>query len=174
MFIIRHFFYPRSLLSVAEGISFFYKRFVSFNPKGLSSLNGGDSVITFKISNTSATEGDRGLKVFSGTSCTFGSAEGIFSSFRFLGVGAFETGDVFIFFKVSSYPFTDRAACLLRMLTTLFLFAPPALRQVSHNSDTQSSGRPLPNLTFVSAGCRRQRSLIDPLSSCNTQEFHYT
>jgi hypothetical protein len=43
-------------------------------------LNGKDSVITFKFSNTLAAEGDGRLKVFSGASCTFGSAEGIFSS----------------------------------------------------------------------------------------------
>jgi hypothetical protein len=64
MFIIHRFFCPPSLPSVAEGISFFCKRLDSSNPRGLSSLNGGDSVTTFKISNASAAEGDRGLKIF--------------------------------------------------------------------------------------------------------------
>jgi hypothetical protein len=88
-------------------------------------LNGGDSVITFKISDTSAAEGDRGLEIFSGASCTFGLAEGILSSFRFLGASAFGSDIVFIFIKASSSSFTDQAACLLKMLITLFLFAPP-------------------------------------------------
>jgi hypothetical protein len=83
MFIIRRFFWPPSLPSVAEGISLFCKRFVSSNLRGLSSLNGGDSDITFKISDTLAIEGEGGLIIFSGASCTFGSAEGILSSFRF-------------------------------------------------------------------------------------------
>jgi hypothetical protein len=73
MFIIRRFFCPPFLPSVAEGISFFYKRLASSDLRGRSNLNSGDSVITFKISNASATEGDRGLKVLSGASCTFGS-----------------------------------------------------------------------------------------------------
>jgi hypothetical protein len=77
------------LPSVAEKISLFCKRLVSSDLRGLSSLNGGDSVITFKISNASAAEGDGGLKVLSGTSCTFSSVEGILSSFGFLGAGAF-------------------------------------------------------------------------------------
>ena len=64
MFIIRRFFCPPSLPSVAEGIFFFCKSLVSSNPRGLSNLNGGDSVITFKVSNTSAAEGDGGFKVF--------------------------------------------------------------------------------------------------------------
>jgi hypothetical protein len=81
-------------------------------------------VVTFKISDALATEGDRGLKIFSGASCTFGSAEGILSSFRFLGAGAFGSDAIFILFKASSSSFTGRVACLLRMLTTLFLFAP--------------------------------------------------
>jgi hypothetical protein len=72
-----------SFSSVAEGFTLFFKRLANSDPRGLISLNGGDSVITFKISDTSAAEGDGGLKVFSGTSSTFGSAEGISSSFLF-------------------------------------------------------------------------------------------
>jgi hypothetical protein len=48
-------------------------------------LNGEDLVITFKISDALAADGDGGLKVFSGASCTFGSAEGILSNLCFLG-----------------------------------------------------------------------------------------
>jgi hypothetical protein len=91
-------------------------------------LNGGDSVITFKISDTSAAEGDRGLNVFSGASCTFGSVEGTSSSFLFLRDGAFGSGADFTLFRASSSAFTDWAACLLRTLTTHFLFVPRPLR----------------------------------------------
>jgi hypothetical protein len=63
-FTIHRFFFPPTFFSVAEGISFFCKRLVSSDLIGLISLNGGDLVITFKIFDTSAAEGDRGLKVY--------------------------------------------------------------------------------------------------------------
>ena len=47
--------------SIAEGFSFLRKSFVSSNPRGLSSLNGGESVITFKISATSTAVGNGGV-----------------------------------------------------------------------------------------------------------------
>jgi hypothetical protein len=56
---------------MVEGIFFFCKRLVSSDPRELIILNGWDSVITFKIYDTSVAEGDEGLKVFSGTSSTF-------------------------------------------------------------------------------------------------------
>jgi hypothetical protein len=62
-------------------------------------LNGGDSVITFKILTTSTADGDEG--VFSATSSTFGSVEGIRSGFRFLEIVAFGSGAIF----ASSGPF---------------------------------------------------------------------
>jgi hypothetical protein len=41
-----------SAFFAADGSSFFCKSFVSCGPRGLSSLIGKDSVITFKISST--------------------------------------------------------------------------------------------------------------------------
>jgi hypothetical protein len=121
-FIIHRFFCPSIFSSVAEGVSVLCKSFVSSNPRGLSSLNGGDSVITFKISTTSTANGDGGI--FFAASSSFGSVEGIWSSFHFLEIVAFSSSVVFTFFRAFSSSFTDQAACLLRMLTTLFLFTP--------------------------------------------------
>jgi hypothetical protein len=81
MFTIHRFFCPSVFSSVAEGVSFLCKSFVSSNPRGLSSLKGGEPVITFEISITSAAIGDRG--VFSNALSTFGSVEGACSSFCF-------------------------------------------------------------------------------------------
>jgi hypothetical protein len=104
--------------------SFFWKNCVSSDHRGLSSLKCGESVITFKISATSVTEGVEGAS--SPLSSTFGSAEGVMSSFRFLEIASFVSGADFAFFKIFSSSFTSRAACLLRMLTILFLFTPSA------------------------------------------------
>jgi hypothetical protein len=60
-------------------------------------LKGGDSVITFRISATSAAEGIEGAS--SHVSYIFGSEEGIVSSFRFLEIVAFGSGAIFVFFK---------------------------------------------------------------------------
>jgi hypothetical protein len=109
IFTIHRFFCPSIFSSIAKGVALLYKSFVSSNPRGLSSLNGGDSIITFKISTTSVADGDRG--VFSAASSTFGSVEGIWSSFRFLEIVAFSSGVVFAFFKAFSSSFTDRATC---------------------------------------------------------------
>jgi hypothetical protein len=57
--IILHFFGSAGF-SAAEGFSFFCKSFISSGPSGLSLL-GRDSVITFKISSASVTEGVREL-----------------------------------------------------------------------------------------------------------------
>jgi hypothetical protein len=57
---ILRFFGPTAFFA-AEGLSFFCKSFVSCGPRGLSSLIGKDSVITFKISSTSAPEGIEGV-----------------------------------------------------------------------------------------------------------------
>jgi hypothetical protein len=64
-------FFSPSAFFVAECSSFFYKSFVSSGPRGLSSLIGRDSVITFKISATSAAGGVEGVS--SSSSVTFGS-----------------------------------------------------------------------------------------------------
>jgi hypothetical protein len=64
MFTMRRFFWPPSLPSVAEDTSFFCKRLVSSNPRGLSGVNGKDSVITFNISETSAAK-DEGSQLVS-------------------------------------------------------------------------------------------------------------
>jgi hypothetical protein len=97
IFIMRHFFWPPSLPSAAEEISFFYKRLVSSNPRGLSGANGKDSVITFNIFKSSTTE-DEGLAVCSSTSCIFVFSKDFSASFHFLGVDTFGSGTVFIFF----------------------------------------------------------------------------
>jgi hypothetical protein len=97
----------------------FCKNFVSSDPSGLSSLKGGESVITFIISATSIVEGVEGA-----SSHAFGSEEGNRLSFRFLEIINFGSYAVLGFFKVFSSSFINRAACLLRMLTILFLFIP--------------------------------------------------
>jgi hypothetical protein len=84
-------------------------------------LKGGDSVITFRISATSAAEGVGGAS--SPVSSTFGSEEDDVSSFHFLEIIAFGSGAVFVFFKTFSSSFTSQVACLLRMLTS-FSFLP--------------------------------------------------
>jgi hypothetical protein len=58
---ILHFFRPSAFFFVAEGSSFFCKSFVSSGPRGLSSLMGKDSVITFRISAISAAGGVEGV-----------------------------------------------------------------------------------------------------------------
>jgi hypothetical protein len=123
-FTIRCFFCSVTLSFVAEGYSFFCKNFVSSDPRGLSSLKGGDSIITFRISAASAVEGVRGAS--SPISSIFGSKEGDVSSFHFLEIVAFGLGADFVFLKTFSSSFTSRVACLLRMLTILFLFTPLA------------------------------------------------
>jgi hypothetical protein len=82
-FTIHHFFCPPAFCSAAEGTFIFCKRLVSSDLRGLISLNGEDSVITFKISATSTAVGDEGFKVSFDASSTFGSAEGISSKFSF-------------------------------------------------------------------------------------------
>jgi hypothetical protein len=121
MLTILRFFCPSTFSFAAEGCSFFYKNFVSSGPRGLNSSMGRESVIIFKISATSAVEGVEGA---SSVSSTFGSADGVLSSLRFLDDVAFGSGAVFALFKIFSSSFISWAACLFRMLTTLFLFTP--------------------------------------------------
>jgi hypothetical protein len=102
----------------AEGSSFFCKSFVSCGPSGLSSLIGKDLVITFKISSTSAAEGVEGVS--SSISAAFGSRV---AALLFFEITIFGSGLDFLFFRASS-SFTILAVCLLRTLTTIFLFGP--------------------------------------------------
>jgi hypothetical protein len=77
---ILHFFCPSAFSFAAEGCSFFCKNFISSGPRGLSSLMGRESVITFKISAISAPKGVAGA---SSVSSIFGSAEEVISSLHF-------------------------------------------------------------------------------------------
>jgi intracellular sulfur oxidation DsrE/DsrF family protein len=70
----------------AEGSSFFCKSFVSSGPRGLSSLIGKDSVITFKISSTSVAEGVEGVP--SSISAIFGSGVVVFLFFEVVTFGS--------------------------------------------------------------------------------------
>jgi hypothetical protein len=83
-FTIRRFFGSFTFSFAAEGHPFFYKNCVSSDPSGPSNLKGGESVITFRISATSAVEGVEGLS-FSAS----GSEEGTMLSFRFLEIAIF-------------------------------------------------------------------------------------
>jgi hypothetical protein len=115
------FFFPSAFFFVAEGSSFFCKSFASSGPRGLSSLMGKDSVITFKISAISAAGGVEGISFFA--SVIFGSG---LSAFLFFEVAAFGSGMYFLFFEAFSSSFTILAAFLLKMLTILFLLIPLA------------------------------------------------
>jgi hypothetical protein len=104
----------------AEGSFFFYKSFVRCGPNVLS-LIGKDSVITFRISSTSAAEGVEGVS--SSISIVFGFRA---AAFLFFGAATFGSELGFLFFRISSSSFTILAACLLRTQTILFLFWPSA------------------------------------------------
>jgi hypothetical protein len=117
-FTIRRFFCSFTFSSEAEGCPLFYKKFVRSDPSGLSSLKGGEPVITFRISATLAAE------AIEGASSPFGSEEGTMLSFRYLEIAIFGSCVVLGFFKAFSSSFINRAAYLLRMLTILFLFIP--------------------------------------------------
>jgi hypothetical protein len=80
---------------------------------------GKDSVITFKIIFISATGGVEGVSSIA--SVTFGSGA---SAFLFFETAAFGSGVDFVFLEIFSSSLTILTACLLRMLTTLFLFTP--------------------------------------------------
>jgi hypothetical protein len=84
-----------------------YKRLVRSNLRGLSSANGKGSVITFKISKTSAPEDEEGLIVCFGASCTFVFSEDILTSFCFLGADTFGFDIVLCFFKAFWSSLTD-------------------------------------------------------------------
>jgi hypothetical protein len=91
---ILRFFGPTTFFP-AEGSSFFCKSFVSCGPSGLSSLTGKDSVITFKISSTSAAEGVEGAP--SSISAILGSGVAVLLFFE---VATFGLGLVFLFSKI--------------------------------------------------------------------------
>jgi hypothetical protein len=80
---------------------------------------GKDSVITFKISSSSAAEGVEGASSSVSVVLGFGAA-----TFLFFGAAIFSSGLDFLLFRISSSSFTILAACLLRTLTILFLFCP--------------------------------------------------
>jgi hypothetical protein len=88
-------FFGSAGFSATEG-SFFYKSFISSGPSGLS-LFGRDSVITFKISSVSATEGVEGISS-SKSASGFGAV-----AFLFFEMATFGSGlDFFFFAKFSS------------------------------------------------------------------------
>jgi hypothetical protein len=132
----------------AEGSSFFCKSFIRCGPSGLS-LIGKDSVITLRISSTSAAEGVVGVSSSISVVFYFGAAAFLFFGtatfglgldflffgtdtfgsgldFLFFGVATFGSGLDFLLFGISLSSFTILAACLLRTLTILFLFCPSA------------------------------------------------
>jgi hypothetical protein len=69
-------------------------------------VNGKDSVITFNIFETSVAK-DKGLAIGFSTSYVFVFSKDPTTSFRFLGVSAFGSDAVFIFFKASLSSFID-------------------------------------------------------------------
>jgi hypothetical protein len=90
-----HFFWPPSLPSAVEDVSFFYKRLFSSNPRVLSDVNGNDSIITFNISETPTTE-DEGFVVCFDMSCVFVFSEDFSASFHFLGADTFSSGTFYL------------------------------------------------------------------------------
>jgi hypothetical protein len=78
------------------------------------------SVITFRISETSAEEGEEAPASLSGTSCTFVPTGEILMIFRFLGTESFGSAAIFCFLMAFWSSLTDRMVCLFRILTTLF------------------------------------------------------
>jgi hypothetical protein len=85
---ILRFFGPADFFT-AEDSPFFCKSFVRCGPSGLSVI-GRDSVITFKISSTSVTEGVEGLS--SSISVIFGLGA---TTFLFFGANTFDSGSIF-------------------------------------------------------------------------------
>jgi hypothetical protein len=79
----------------AEGSSFFCKSFIRCGPSGLSVI-GKDSVITFKISSTSAAEGVEGVSSSISVVFGFGAA-----TFLFFGAATFGSGLDFFLFRIS-------------------------------------------------------------------------
>jgi hypothetical protein len=78
-----------------ESSPFFCKSFVRCGPSGLSVI-GKDSVITFKISSTSAAEGVEGVSSSISVVFGFGAA-----TFLFFGVATFGSGLDFFLFRIS-------------------------------------------------------------------------
>jgi hypothetical protein len=105
---------------IAADSSFFYKSFISCGPSGLS-LRGKDSVITLKISSTSAAGSVEGIS--SSISVVFGF---VAEAFLFFETATFDSGLDFFFFKAFSSFSIILAACFFMTLTTLFRFGPSA------------------------------------------------
>jgi hypothetical protein len=80
---------------------------------------GKDSVITFRISASSAVGGVEGASSL--VSATFGPTT---SGFLFLETVAFGSGVDFALIEIFSFSFTSLAAYLFKILTILFLFKP--------------------------------------------------
>jgi hypothetical protein len=78
-----------------ESSPFFCKSFVRCGPSGLSVI-GKDSVITFKISSTSAAEGVEGVSSSISVVFGFGAA-----TFLFFGAATFGSGLDFFLFRIS-------------------------------------------------------------------------
>jgi hypothetical protein len=108
-------FFGSAGFSAAEGFFFFYKSFISFGPSGLNLL-GRDSVITFKISSASVTEGVEGA---SSSKSAFSFEAG---AFLFFDTATFSSGLDFLFFAKISSSFIILVACLCTTLTTLLRF----------------------------------------------------
>jgi hypothetical protein len=119
-FIIHSFFCPPTFPPIAEVVFFECKRLVRSDLRGLSSANKMGSVITFRISETSAEEGEEAPASLSGTSCTFVPTGEILMIFRFLGTESFGSAAIFCFLMAFWSSLTDRMVCLFRILTTLF------------------------------------------------------
>jgi hypothetical protein len=89
------------------------------------------SVITFRISETSAEEGETAPAALSSTSCTFVFTGDILANFRFLGAESFGSATIFCFLMAFWSSLIDRMVCLSRILTILFLFAPgPSIKSL--------------------------------------------
>jgi hypothetical protein len=88
-------FFSLAGLSIAEGSFSFWKNFVSSGASGLS-LIGKGSVITFRISSTSAAEGVAGASSSWADVFSFGDA-----TFLFFGAAIFGSGLSFLFSEIS-------------------------------------------------------------------------
>jgi hypothetical protein len=108
--------------------SFDCNKLVRSDPRGLSIANKKGSVITFSVSITLMEEDKEVPAIFSSEFCTFASIGARVEDFRFLGAESFRSSEIFCFFEGAlclSFSM-DQIACLFKMLTILFFFAPLA------------------------------------------------
>jgi hypothetical protein len=154
-------FFGLAGLFVAEASLSFCKSFVSSGASGLS-LVGKSSVITFRISSTSAAEGVVGAS-FSWADAS-GSRDTGFGDTAFLFFGSAAFGSGLSFLEISCSFLANSVLSLSRALAILFFSNLRQLRQVVHNQDTQNSKHPAPNSVFVWGDCRRLPSSVGPLS----------